>query len=82
MPYKNIDNILNDMLQSTNKPRLVDELTPRTLYLIDKIIDYTWEAEEKNWQELDEPDNHIFLVLRELSSRLHNLDIEGKEKTR
>jgi hypothetical protein len=83
--YKDIDNILNDMLSSGKQldryfKKQKDILTPRTLELVDLILDYNWEAEEKNWLELDQPENHIFLVLRELSTRLHNLDIEGKEK--
>ena len=77
--YKDIDNILNDML-SSGKKKERDVITPRTLELVDIILDYNWETEEKNWEELDRPDDHIFLKLRELSSRLHNLDINGKDR--
>ncbi len=77
--YKDIDNILNDML-SSGKKKERDVITPRTLELIDLILDYNWESEEKHWEELGQPDDHIFTKLRELSSRLHNLDIDGKDR--
>ena len=83
--YKDIDNILNDMLSSGKQldryfKKQKDILTPRTLELVDLILDYNWEAEEKHWEELGQPDDHIFMKLRELSSRLHNLDIDGKDR--
>lgn len=43
----------------------------RIIKNIEKVLDYMWADEEKNWEECDKPKKgHIFCVLLELNKQL------------
>jgi len=39
-------------------------------FLIDKLVDYMIKDEEKHYEELDKPKDHIYLTLKELNNSL------------
>tara|TARA_R100000306_G_C4352865_1_gene131076 strand:+ start:244 stop:504 length:261 start_codon:yes stop_codon:yes gene_type:complete len=37
---------------------------------LDRLVDYLWENEHTNWEELDNPENHIFIAINNVRNWL------------
>jgi len=44
---------------------------------ISKVVEYMWENEFTDWEELDNPENHIFHAINELKNYLYFINKEG-----
>ena len=40
----------------------------RTYQSVLAVLEYLWKEEQRHWEESGEPDNHIFLHLKQLAS--------------
>ncbi len=41
-------------------------IDPKILKELEKLIDYSWQTEERHWEESDKPRDHIFVAIRRL----------------
>lgn len=46
------------------------KVTPEFLEQLEDLIQYVWEDEEKDWEESERPDNHIFVKIKKLNDWL------------
>ena len=37
---------------------------------LDRLVEYLWENEHTNWEELDNPENHIFIAINNVRNWL------------
>ena len=45
---------------------------------ISKIVEYMWRNEFNDWEELGNPENHIFHAINKLKNYLYLINKEGK----
>lgn len=65
--YKNEDIVLDYSDCISKEISLYDDNAPDKNALIEQVIAYFWEDEKKHFNELDNPDNHIYLALKALN---------------
>ena len=54
---------VNEALEETDDVKIED---------VQKLVDYLWEDEERNYEESEKPEGHIFEVLQKLQKAISN----------
>jgi hypothetical protein len=55
-------------------PKKIITMDSKTRKHLEKVIDYLWYDEEKNWADSGKPSDHIFVHLRAVKEWLDELE--------
>jgi hypothetical protein len=52
-------------------------MTPAQIQALRKIVEYLWDAEERDYEGTDDPYGHIFVSVRILGDMLDAMDVQA-----